>query len=232
MATPITTEQYAWLLTHHAPDKTIRQLTEEYNAFWGENRHINTIKHHCKKVGLSQSYGQPFTAQQDSWLRESSRFMDYKETTEKFNELFSVARSPEVIKNRCGKLGVGFKNDHRWTSAPIGTEKIRNGFVWVKISDIPCKGTGKTSTSVNWKQKSHIVWEQHYGSMPPDDYTIVFLDRNKQNFDTNNLYAVKKKTLREMAKNSWWSTNPEFTLAAIKWCELHFALKEAVAVGE
>ena len=98
--------------------------------------------------------------------------------------------------------------------------------MWVKVSDIPCKGTGKNSANVNWRQKSHIVWEQHYGSMPPDDCTIVFLDRNKQNFDINNLYAVKKKILREMAKNSWWKSDPEFTLAAIKWCELHFALKE------
>lgn len=226
MGKPFTAEQDAWLRTHHAPDKIIRQLTEEYNIFWGESRSVGTIKFHCKKMGLLQSYGQPFTAQQDAWLQENSRFMDYKETAEQFNEIFSASRSPEVIKNRCVKLGVRFKNDHRWTSAPIGTEKIRNGFVWVKISDIPCKGTGKTSASVNWRQKSHIVWEQHYGSMPPDDCTIVFLDRNKQNFDISNLYAVKNKILREMAKNSWWKSAPAFTLAAIKWCELHFALKE------
>jgi hypothetical protein len=184
------------------------------------------MKHHCKKIGLHQSYGQPFTAQQDAWLRENGRFMDYKETTEKFNELFSASRSPGVIKNRCIKLGVRFKNDHLWTSSPIGTEKIRNGLVWVKVSDVPCKNTGKSSGYTNWRQKSHIVWEQHYGSMPPDDCTIVFLDRNKQNFDINNLYAVKNKILREMARNSWWKSDPDFTLAAIKWCELHFALKE------
>jgi hypothetical protein len=152
--------------------------------------------------------------------------MDYRETTAKFNERFSEARSPEVVKNHCLKLGVHFKNDHLWTSEKIGTEKIRNGFVWVKVSDIPCKGTGKTSTSVNWRQKSHIVWEQHYGSLPPEGYMIVFLDRNKQNFDINNLYAVNKRILREMAKNSWWTPDPNFNLAAIKWCELHFALKD------
>ena len=225
MGKAFTAEQDAWLRMHHAPNKIILQLTEEYNAFWGENRCYGTMKRHCKNLGLIQAYKQPFTEQQDAWLRENSRFMDYKETAEKFNDLFSASRSPEVIKNRCGKLGVGFKNDHLWTRAKIGTEKIRNGFVWVKVSDIPCKGTGKTSTSVNWRQKSHIVWEQHYGSMPPDDYVIVFLDRNTQNFDINNLYAINKKTLREMAKNSWWKTDPEFTLAAIKWCELHFALK-------
>lgn len=226
MAISLTAEQSAWLRTHHTPDKIIRQLTEEYNAFWGENRSVHTIKAHCKRIGLCQSYGRSFTEQQDAWLKENSRFMDYKETAERFNEIFSAFRSPAVIKNRCVKLGVGFKNDHLWTSEKIGTEKIRNGFVWVKVSDIPCKGTGKTSANVNWRQKSHIVWEQHYGSMPPDDCTIVFLDRNKQNFDINNLYAVKKKILREMAKNSWWKSDPDFTLAAIKWCELHFALKE------
>lgn len=225
MGNAFTSEQDAWLRTHHNPAKLIRQLTEEYNAFWGESRSADTMKHHCKKIGLHQSYGQPFTAQQDTWLRENSKFMDYKETAERFNEIFSASRSPEVIKNRCNKLGVGFKNDHLWTSSPIGTEKIRNGYVWVKVSDIPCKNTGKSSGYTNWKMKSHVVWEQHYGSMPPSGYIIVFLDGNKQNCDIENLYAISGKVNREMSKKSWWKSDPEFTLAAIKWCELFYVIK-------
>lgn len=225
MAKPFSVEQNEWLRKHHSPDKIVRLLTEEYNAFWGENRSVGTMKQHCKKLGLKQDYGQPFTSQQHAWLLENSRFMDYKETTERFNEIFSASRSPNVIKNYCNKLGVGFKNDHRWTSEKIGTEKIRNGFVWVKISDYSIKDTGKPSGYANWRQKSHIVWEQHYGAMPPEGYTIVFLDRNKQNCNIENLYAVNGKVLREMSKKSWWRSDPEFTLAAIKWCELFYAIK-------
>lgn len=226
MGKAFTEEQDAWLRMNHAPSKIIRQLTEEFNWFWGDSRSVDTMKHHCKRLGLQQER-RNFTAEQDAWLRENSRFMDYKETTERFNEMFSTSRTPGTIKVHCNRdLGIGFKNDHLWTGDAIGAEKIRNGYVWVKVSDIPCKHTGKLSADINWRQKSHIVWEQHHGSLPPEGYTIVFLDRNKQNCDIENLYAVSNKVLREMSKKSWWSENPELTLAAIKWCELFYTLKE------
>lgn len=226
MGKAFTTEQDAWLQKNHHPEKFICLLTEEYNAFWGENRNVGTMKAHCKKIGLLQSYGKPFTAEQDAWLLKNSKSMSYKETTEKFNEIYSASRSPNVIKAHCCKIGARFKVDRSWMSNPIGTETIRAGYVWVKVSDTPHKVLGKTSGYENWRQKSHIVWEQHYGSLPPDGYTIVFLDRNTQNCDIKNLYAVNNKVLREMSKKSWWSTDPELTLTAIKWCELHYTLKE------
>ena len=70
------------------------------------------------------------------------------------------------------------------------------------------------------------MWELYHGGMPPEGYNIIFLDGDRTNFDKNNLYAVNGKVLREMSKKKWWSTNPELTLAAIKWCELFYTIKE------
>ena len=151
---------------------------------------------------------------------------------EEFNRIFGQTRTPRVIKVHCNRaLHVGFKNQKYSNSFPIGTEVIRCGFVWVKVSNIHCEKSGKlTSSVVNWRQKSHIVWEQHYGSAPPEGYTIVFLNRDTKDCRIENLYAVSPRVMREMSKKKWWSTDRELTLAAIRWCELFYAMKEAECV--
>ena len=224
MGKAFTAEQDEWLRKHHSPKRIIREFTDEYNAFWGENRSIDTMKHHCKNLGLIQRKNQRFTPEQDAWLIERQRRYSIHDLTELFNQTFDIDRSEQVIKVHCNReLGIRFRNDKSQEGMPIGSETIRGGFLWVKVSNT---AKGANASWVNWRQKSHIVWEQHYGSLPPDGYTIVFLDRNKQNCNIKNLYAVSGKVLREMSKKSWWNDSPELTLAAIKWCELHFALKE------
>ena len=151
-----------------------------------------------------------------------------KDMTALFNQTFGTNRSEFVIKVHCNRsLKIHFLGNHFQAGDPIGTEVIRSGYVWVKVSNkIPQKG--ERSGDINWRPKSHIVWEQHYGCMPPEGHIIVFLDGNKMNTDIKNLYAVSGKVNREMSKKAWGRSDPEFTLAAIKWCELFYAVKEYI----
>lgn len=222
-AKPFTAEQDEWLQKKHSPEIVIRVLTAEYNTFWGENRSVDTMKHHCKRLGLQQERGD-FTPEQDAWLRKRNRKYSARDMTVLFNQKFGTHRNPNTIKVHCNRdLRVFFLNSHMSTGLPIGSEKIVNGYVWIKVSD---QAHGKNSFYKNWRQKSHVVFEQHYGSMPPEGYTIVFLDGNKQNTSIENLYAVSGKVNREMGKKKWWNTDPDLTLAAIKWCELFYIIKE------
>ena len=218
-------EQDEWLKKHHSFDKIIRELTGEYNAFFSECRSVDTMKHHCKRLGLCQER-RNFTDQENKWLLERNGKFSCRDLTDAFNNTFGTHRSELVIKVHCNReLKMRFLNSHFQTGDPIGTEVIRQGYVWVKVSDkIPKKG--EQSGQINWRQKSHIVWEEHHGSLPPNGHTIVFLDKNKQNTDIDNLYAVSGKVLREMSKKQWWNENPDLTHAAIKWCELFYAMKE------
>ena len=224
MARAFDAERDEWLRKHHSPNKIIRTLTDEYNAAFGENRTVDVIKVHCKKLGLKQEHGKPFTPEQDSWLRERSIKYTVKDLTELFNDTFGTQRKVNTMKVHCNRdLRIFFLNDHMRTGLPIGSEKIIHGYLWVKVSD---EAHGANSFYKNWRQKSHIVWEKHYGCMPPKSYTIVFLDGNKENCDITNLYAVSGKVLREMSKKSWFRSDREFTLAAIKWCELFYKTKD------
>ena len=231
MGKPFTAEQDDWLRRNHSAEKLIRELTAEFNAAFGEDRSADTMKHHCRKL-LLQRNNRSFSEEEDRWLSEHSRDGSYLEVAAEFNRIFGQTRTPGVIKVHCNRaLRAGFKNQKYSNSFPIGTEAIRSGFVWVKVSNIHCEKSGKlTSSIVNWRQKSHIVWEQHYGSAPPEGYTIVFLNRDTKDCRIENLYAVSPRVMREMSKKKWWSTDRELTLAAIRWCELFYAMKEAEGV--
>ena len=231
MGKPFTAEQDEWLRRNHSAEKLIRELTAEFNAAFGEDRSADTMKHHCRKLMLQRN-NRFFSEEEDRWLSEHSRDGSYLEVAAEFNRIFGQTRTPGVIKVHCNRaLHVGFKNQKYSNSFPIGTEVIRCGFVWVKVSNIHCEKSGKlTSSVVNWRQKSHIVWEQHYGSAPPEGYTIVFLNRDTKDCRIENLYAVSPRVMREMSKKKWWSTDRELTLAAIRWCELFYAMKEAEGV--
>ena len=55
---------------------------------------------------------------------------------------------------------------------------------------------------------------------------VCFLDGDNNNFDLNNLYPINRKISAIMSKNKWWTHSRNHTLAAIKWCELFYVLKD------
>lgn len=221
MGKPFSPEHDRWLLENHDPDRTVRQLTAMFNRHFGENRSKDTIKHHLKRLGLHQTR-RNFTEEEDRWLMENAPFLSVRETAKQFNEKFGTNRSEEVLKVRCNRsLNTYHANCKFGLGYPIGTETTHSGYIWVKILDIP----GVNSFYRNWKPKHQIVWENRYGTLP-EGKTIIFLDRNHENCDIDNLYAVDGRTLREMSKKKWWSKNRELTLAAIKWCELFYVMKD------
>ena len=77
---PFSKEQDEWLKKHHYPDVAISIFTSEYNNFWNENRSVDTMKHHCAKLGLKQER-RTFTQEQDEWLLERNRKYSLKDTT-------------------------------------------------------------------------------------------------------------------------------------------------------
>lgn len=212
-----------WLIENHDPDMIIRDLTKMFNRHFGENRSKDVIKHRCNALGLKQNR-RNFTPEQDQWLRENAPNLSVKETAKRFNEIFGMNRSESSLKARCNRtLKVYHKNQKSAVGFSVGSETTHGDYIWVKVADVP----GKNSFYRNYRPKHQIVWEEHFGPIP-EGKIIVFLDRNHQNCSIDNLYLVDGKVNREMSKKKWWSTNPQITLAAIKWCEHFYALKEIV----
>lgn len=86
---------------------------------------------------------------------------------------------------------------------PIGSETKRaDGYIWVKIA----KG--------KWIQKHHLVWELHYGPIPPG-HVIVFLDGNICNCDITNLILASRGEVAVANSKKLLVGNPELRKAGI-----------------
>ena len=71
---------------------------------------------------------------------------------------------------------------------PVGHERVNvEGYVEVKVSD----GL-QERPNCNYRMKHHVVWERAHGGPVPPNTMIVFADRDKRNFDPDNLVAVPR----------------------------------------
>lgn len=81
------------------------------------------------------------------------------------------------------------KGNKPLNAVDIGEESMRYsgskpddlGYVHVKV----CDGKGNK----NWVPKQRVIYEQHYGPIPKS-YKVIFADRNRFNFDIDNLVLV------------------------------------------
>lgn len=83
---------------------------------------------------------------------------------------------------------------------PVGTEKMRNGYVEVKVSMWPTVPQSKD----NWVQKHRLVYERENGPVP-EGSVVMFADRDTMNFDPGNLVCVPRGLVaRVNARQADW----------------------------
>ena len=111
---------------------------------------------------------------------------------------------------------------------PIGYERVdsRDGYVWVKVRDSVVDGIQRQCPghfNENFRLKHHVVWEERNGPVPPHTM-IVFADRDKRNFDPDNLVAVPR-TLWSVISHEGWAYHDRASLEA---CMALAQLRKAV----
>lgn len=189
-----------------------------------------------------------------AFIRDNAKGIGNAELTERVNKHFGTSftiRQIRTIKNHCGvRSGLTgyfkkgsipknkgkemskeqyetckknfFKKGHEtYNKLPIGSERLFKGeYIYVKVDD-----QINTKLNVNWKPKHHIVWEQHYGKVPKG-HVVIFLDRNKLNFDINNLMCVNKKELLEMSRKKLIFEDKDLTKVGYAIAKLNVATHE------
>lgn len=70
---------------------------------------------------------------------------------------------------------------HTWV--PIGTEQIRDGYLWRKVTD--------NGSRHDWRQVHVMLWEQHHGPAPAG-LILVFRDRDRTNIQLGNLELITR----------------------------------------
>jgi hypothetical protein len=148
------------------------------------------------------------------WLSKNVPGRTYSEIAPLFNNRFNTRFTPRQIKGHCIYCGIkaGFKGK-RNKDCETGTEKIidkRSGIVYIKISRKAARGCSKVGLPGTWKQKHFVIWEAVNGPVPKR-HLVIFADRNKNNFDIDNLILISKREFFYMCKYKLLSKNPEIT---------------------
>jgi hypothetical protein len=105
------------------------------------------------------------------------------------------------------KTNYGLRGGKEHISFPIFSERLRHGRIIIKVSMI-----GNYYTK--WKEKHRYIWEQAHGKIP-EGMIIIFLDKNRQNCDLENLAMVSRAEEIFLKQYGLYSNNREETLAGI-----------------
>ncbi|MDH1281012.1 HNH endonuclease [Pseudomonas chengduensis] len=149
-------------------DRYADELTEVLAGELG--RSVSKVLAKANKMGLHKSeaflaeHGQRLSGMQG----QSSRFQKGHTTWNKGMKGLSLGG---VDTQFCkGNM------PHNWV--PVGTEQIRDGYLWRKVTD--------TRHRSDWKQVHVMLWEQHNGPVPKG-LILCFKDGNKQHIALANL---------------------------------------------
>lgn len=191
-----------------------------------------------------------YTEEQTQFLKDNVKGTPFKKLTEMFNKKFGTNKSTRTISSFCGRnklsngLNTQFKKGHQsWNKGvkgvhapgsekgwfkkgnePINTRPIgstlvgKDGYLLVKVKD---KGTRNEM----WRPKHELIWEEVNGPKP-DKHVIIFADRNKRNFDLNNLILVKRSELLKLNRQHLIYDNPELTQAGLTIVKIQEKLQE------
>lgn len=179
-----------------------KELTEAFNARFGTNKTKSGIAQACCARGYSSSHTGRFEKGHRPWFAEMSSEERKAHYTED-----SLRRATEASVKVTKKL-------------KIGDEVVHDGIPYIVVS---------IETGLPFYKriypKRRYVWEQLHGNIP-STHCVVHLDGNQMNCNPCNLYCIPKGFKALLSRNKWWSDNAELTLTAIKWCELHYAIKD------
>lgn len=189
-------------LKANAPLMSRKDLTEAFNTKFGTSKSKSAIAQACNARGYNSSASGRFEKGNRPWFAGMSSEERKSHYTEE-----SLRRATEAAVKVTKKL-------------KIGDEVVHDGIPHIVVST-------ETGVPINERiyPKRRYVWEQLHGEIP-GTHCIVCLDGNLMNCDPSNLYCIPKGFKAILSRNNWWFSNAELTLAAIKWCELHFAIKE------
>ena len=196
----------------------------------------------CWKVSKVERHY--YTEEEIKFLQQNVKGRTRKELAELFSERFNVNLTEQQIKGVTNRykmrsgidkrfkkgqkawndgmkgLNIGGKETQfKKGSIPpnykeIGTERITfDDYVEVKVS------TNK------WKAKHHLIWEKENGPIPKG-HVVIFGDKNRRNFDINNLLLVSRKQLVRLNQNNLIQEDTELTKAAITVVDIYSKLGE------
>lgn len=230
------------------------EISKMFNEKFGMNATVSAINTLKAKHGIKSNVPKTktqYTKEQLEYLKElCEQGLFNKEITEKFNKKFRQSRSERAISSIRGKYGITTNARKVWGKGTIPWNKGKKGYMGAnktsfKKGDIPathrpvgseriCSKDGYTYIKIaepsQWELKHRVIWEKHNGPLP-DSHTIMFGDRDKRNFDINNLICVSRAQLLKFNQLDLIQDDADLTRTAVNIVNLSLKIGER-AKGE
>lgn len=185
-----------------------------------------------------------YTSEMIEYLKEIAPGTPIKEIGEKFNKkfnaeikytaLWAVMKRYNITNGRVSKFkkgniphnkGISYnpggksiltrfkKGNIPKNCKPVGTEKITSdGYTEIKIA-LPNK----------WVRKHIYLYEKAHGKVPKG-HVIIFADKDRSNFNLDNLICVSRSELAVINKNKLVYPNGEFTKVGVNIAKVKMAI--------
>lgn len=144
------------------------------------------------------------------YLRENTKGKSVKELQNMIEKNFNgriTTNHIAYIKNRygikSGRIGQFEKGHKPLKHRPIGYEKNINGYVYIKI--------GEPSI---YTSKQRYIYEKMHGKIP-EGCIVIFADKNKTNFNPDNLILISKQEFLIMNDNGLYKEDVELTKTGV-----------------
>lgn len=156
-----------------------RIFSDEHVAFIREN--AKGLRNEELFKRFNEHFGTSFTLKQITNLKKENRIRSDVDTKFKKGHI-PKTKGQRMTKKQYEKYkeAMFIRGAVALRDCPIGTERKVTGTVLVKVDD------------ETWRFKHHLIWEKHHGEIP-EGHVIMFADRNRNNFDIDNLLCVSKR---------------------------------------
>ena len=142
-----------------------------------------------------------FTEEHKMWIKDNAAGIRNEKLTEMFNKQFNMNITVGQLKK--------FKNYHHISSGlkscnePVGSERESKGYIVIKIAEPNV-----------WIEKHRYIYESKYGKIPKG-YKVIFADKNKRNFDIENLVLVSNSEALILNTNNLIYEDAELTKTGV-----------------
>lgn len=211
-------EHLKWLRDNTNNYRWNKDLYIDFQRQFNSNLTEKQVRDKVHRMGLILKKS-VFSDEEIKWLIKNYNCKkSYTELSQEFYKKFDKKINKHTLKSMSNKMGVikdcenyAFENGISKTRLPVGTEKIFNGFVYVKISETREKNKTHKAYHENWKMKAHYLWEKENGKIPKG-YCLCYKDGNKLNCELENLYLLTPRELGKLVQNKVYGYN-EYTEA-------------------
>lgn len=223
---------------------TTKELVELVNVKFGVDFTENKMKSYKANHNLKSGtpVGKPVGMPTELYPEQIKKFIEDhyigvgpKGMVDLLNNQFGTTYTRAQMKSFYSNNKIDSGLDGRFTKGLVPYNKGKKGYCapgceksWFKQGSIPInhRPVGSERVDVDgytlvktaepnvWELKHKLIWEEHNGAIPKG-HAIIFGDRNKGNFNPNNLILVSRQQLLILNRKNLIQNDAELTRTAL-----------------